>query len=157
MLSFWHPLDTPNVGYHSRQPINMLLSLCFSWVILYIVATKFLWCSTYYIHAKLVATQWGKNLFDFGTELYNTSFISGEFLSKFAIFKIKWNGSSKIQFFTKIWHSFWWRSLRPREVKKVSNGGSGINSHYSGSHWASVFGRFVKTSGQARSLLYHNS
>jgi hypothetical protein len=24
--------------------------------------------------------------------------------------------------------------LRPREVKKVSNGGSGINSHYSGSH-----------------------
>ena len=25
------------------------------------------------------------------------------------------------------------------------------------SHWASVFGRFVKTSGQARSLLYHNS
>ena len=33
----------------------------------------------------------------------------------------------------------------------------GINFHYSGSHWASVFGRFVKTSGQARSLLCINS
>ena len=68
-----------------------------------------------------------------------------------------WNGSSKIQFFTNIWHPFWQRPLRPCEVKKVSNGGSGINSHYWKSHWASVFGRFVKTSGQARSLLYHNS
>ena len=62
-----------------------------------------------------------------------------------------------IQFFTNIWHSFWWRLLRPHEVKKVSNGGPGINFHYSGSHWASVFGRFVKRFGQARSLLYLNS
>ena len=49
------------------------------------------------------------------------------------------------------------RTLRLREVKKVSNGGSGINFHYSERHWASVFGRFVKPSGQARSLLYVNS
>ena len=62
---------------------------------------------------------------------------------------VLWNESQKIQFFTNIWHPFWQRPLRPHEVKKVSNGGSGINSHYSGSHWASVFGRFVKTSGQA--------
>ena len=41
--------------------------------------------------------------------------------------------------------------------KKVSNGGSGINFHYSGSHWASLFGRFVKISVQPRSLLYINS
>ena len=41
--------------------------------------------------------------------------------------------------------------------QKVSNDGSSINFHYSGSHWASVFGRFVKTSGQARSLLCVNS
>ena len=68
-----------------------------------------------------------------------------------------WNGLSKIKFFTKIWHLFWRRPLRPHEVKKVSNGGLGINSHYSGSHWGSAFGRFVKKSGQARSLLYHNS
>ena len=67
-----------------------------------------------------------------------------------------WNGSSKIQFFTNIWHSFWRRPLRPHEVKKISIGGSGINFHYSGSHWASVFGRFVKTSGQARFLLFLN-
>ena len=63
----------------------------------------------------------------------------------------------KIQFFTNIWHSFWQRPLRPCEVKKVSNSGSGINFHYSGTHWASVFGKFVKTSGQARSLLCVNS
>ena len=67
------------------------------------------------------------------------------------------NGSSKIQFFTNIWDSFWQRPLRLHEVKKVSNSGSGINFHYSGSHWASVFGRFVKTSGQAKSLLCINS
>ena len=47
-------------------------------------------------------------------------------------------GSSKIQFFTNIWHPFWRRLLRPREVKKVWNSGSSINSHFSGSHWASV-------------------
>ena len=58
--------------------------------------------------------------------------------------------------FTKIWHLFWRRPLRPQEVKKVSNGGSGITSYYSESQWASVFGRFNKTSGQARSLLYEN-
>ena len=75
-----------------------------------------------------------------GTKLTNT----GNFL---------WNGSPKIQFFTNIWHSVWRRLLRPCEVKKVSNDGSGINFHYSGSHWSSVFGRFLKTSGQARSLL----
>ena len=40
--------------------------------------------------------------------------------------------------------------------KKGSNGGSGLNFHYLGSHWASVFGRFVKTSGQVRSLLCIN-
>ena len=68
-----------------------------------------------------------------------------------------WNRSSKIQFFTNIWHPFWWRPLRLCEVKKVSNSGSGINVHYSGTHWASVFGRFLKTSGQARSLLSVNS
>ena len=79
-----------------------------------------------------------------GTKITNT----GHFL---------WNGSSKIQFFTNIWHPFWWRPLRPCEVKKVSNSGSGINVHYSGTHWASVFGRFVKTSGRARYLLYLNS
>ena len=79
-----------------------------------------------------------------GTKIINT----GNFL---------WNGSSKIQFFTNIWHPFWQRPLRPREVKKVSNSGSGINFHYSGTHWASVFGRFVKASGQARSLLCVNS
>ena len=45
-----------------------------------------------------------------------------------------WNGSSKIQFFTKTWRLFCRRPLRLLEVKKVSNGGSGINSHYSGSH-----------------------
>ena len=49
------------------------------------------------------------------------------------------------------------RMLRPCEVKKVSNSGSSINFHYSGSHWASVFGKFVKTSGQARSLFFVNS
>ena len=43
------------------------------------------------------------------------------------------------------------------EVKNFSNDNSGINFHYSGSHWASVFGRFVKASGQARSLLCINS
>ena len=32
-----------------------------------------------------------------------------------------WNGSSKIRFFTNIWHPFCWRPLRPLEVKKVSN------------------------------------
>ena len=64
-----------------------------------------------------------------------------------------WNGSSQIQFFTNIRHPFWRRPLRLRVVKKISNGRSGINFHYSGSHWASVFGRFVKISGQARSLL----
>ena len=48
-------------------------------------------------------------------------------------------------------------SITNFEVKKISNGGSGINLHYSGSHWASVFGRFAKTFGQARSLLYVNS
>ena len=36
-----------------------------------------------------------------------------------------WNGTSEIQFFTKIWHLFWRRPLRPHEFKKVSNGGSG--------------------------------
>ena len=56
-----------------------------------------------------------------------------------------------------IWHPFWWRPSRPCEVKKVSNGGSGINFHYSGSQWASVIVRFVKLFGQARSLLYVNS
>ena len=68
------------------------------------------------------------------------------------------------KFFDKImkthvefYYLFCRRQLRPHEVKKVSNGGSGINSHYSGTHWASAFGRFVKTSGRARSLLYHNS
>ena len=54
-------------------------------------------------------------------------------------------------------HLFCRRPLRSHEVKKVSIGGSGINFHYSGSHWASVFGRFIKTSVQARSLLYLNS
>ena len=76
-----------------------------------------------------------------GTKITNT----GHFL---------WNWSPKIQFFTNIWQSFWRRLLRPIEVKKISNDGSGINFHYSGSHWPSVLGRFVKTSGQARSLLY---
>ena len=56
---------------------------------------------------------------------------------------------------------FWWsipqKILRPNEVKKVSNGGSSINFHYSGTHWTLVFGRFVKTSGQAKSLLCINS
>ena len=27
-----------------------------------------------------------------------------------------WNGSSKIQFFTNIWHPFYWRLLRPADV-----------------------------------------
>jgi hypothetical protein len=65
-----------------------------------------------------------------------------------------WNGSPKIQFFSNIRHSFWggcWGQVR---FKKVSNDESGINFHYSGSHWASVFDRFFKTSGQARSLHY---
>ena len=44
------------------------------------------------------------------------------------------NVSSKIQFFTNIWHRFCRRPRRPCVVKKVSNGGSGINFHYSGSH-----------------------
>ena len=52
-----------------------------------------------------------------------------------------------------IWHPFWRRPLRPCEVKKVSNDGSSINFHYLGSPWAWVFGRFIRTSGQARSLL----
>ena len=43
------------------------------------------------------------------------------------------NGSSKIQFFTNIGHPFWRRLLRLRDVKNVSNSGSGINFHYSGS------------------------
>ena len=63
------------------------------------------------------------------------------------------NGSSKIQFFPNIWYPFWQRLLRPHDIKKVSNDGSGINFHYSGSHSVSVFGTFIKTSGQARSLL----
>ena len=41
--------------------------------------------------------------------------------------------------------------------QKVSNSGSSKNFHYSRSHWASVFSRFVKTSSQARSLLCINS
>ena len=57
----------------------------------------------------------------------------------------------------EFYHLFCRRPLRLCEVKKVSNDGSGINFHNSGSHWASVFGRFVKTSGQARSLLCVNS
>ena len=40
--------------------------------------------------------------------------------------------------------------------QKILNGGSGINVHYSGSQSASVIVRFVKTSGQARSLLCVN-
>ena len=58
-----------------------------------------------------------------------------------------WNGSSKMQFFTNILYSFWqrlkkllWQRLkrllqrlkRLRELKKVSNGWSGINFPYSG-------------------------
>ena len=42
-------------------------------------------------------------------------------------------------------HLFCWWLLRLLEVKKVSNGGSGIDSHYSGSHRAPIFERFVKT------------
>ena len=41
--------------------------------------------------------------------------------------------------------------LRMREVKKVSNDWSGINSS---TRWTLVFDRFVKTSGLDRSLLY---
>jgi hypothetical protein len=55
-----------------------------------------------------------------------------------------WNGSSKIQFFTNIWHPFWRRPVRVHEVKKVSNSGSGINFHYSGIHWASVLVDLLK-------------
>ena len=43
--------------------------------------------------------------------------------------------------------TFYLRPLRPGEVKKVSNGWSGINFRNSGSHWTSVFDRFVKTCG----------
>ena len=53
--------------------------------------------------------------------------------------------------------TFYLRLLRLSEVKIVSNGWSGINFHYSRSHWASVFIKFFKTSGLARSLLYVNS
>ena len=42
-------------------------------------------------------------------------------------------------------HLFCRRPLRLCEVKEISNDGSGINFHYSKSHWASVFGWFVKT------------
>ena len=41
-----------------------------------------------------------------------------------------WNGPHKIQFFTNVWHSLSQRLLRPREVKKVSNDGTGINSYH---------------------------
>jgi hypothetical protein len=53
----------------------------------------------------------------------------------------------------EFYHLFCRRPLRLCGVKKNSCDGSGINFHYSGSHWASVFGTFVKTSRQARSLL----
>ena len=43
-----------------------------------------------------------------------------------------WNASSKIQFFTNIWHPFWGGPLRLHLVKKFSNGGLGIKFHYSG-------------------------
>jgi hypothetical protein len=36
--------------------------------------------------------------------------------------------------YVEFWHLFCQRPLRPSEVKKVSNCGSGINFHYSGSH-----------------------
>ena len=93
------------------------------------------------LNANFLKTKSGPDgLIITGTKLTNT----GHFL---------WNGSPKIQFFTKLWHSFWRRLLRLREVKRVSNDGSGINFHYAGSHWASLLDRFVKRSGQARSLL----
>ena len=51
------------------------------------------------------------------------------------------------------YHLYCRRPLRLCGVKTNSYDWSGINFYYSGSHWASVFGTFVKTSGQARSLL----
>ena len=59
-------MTPPNIYHLLMQvitPINMLLSLCFSWVVL-LLQPSFLWCSTYYIHAKLVATQRGKKNLD---------------------------------------------------------------------------------------------
>ena len=44
------------------------------------------------------------------------------------LWQFLWNGSSNI------WHPLWGRPLRPSVVKKVSNGGSGVNVHYSGTH-----------------------
>ena len=55
-----------------------------------------------------------------------------------------WYRSSKIQCFTNIWYPFWQRLLRLCQVRKVSNGWSGINSSYSGTHWTLIFWRFAK-------------
>ena len=43
--------------------------------------------------------------------------------------------------------TFYLKPLRPCEVKKVLNGWLGINFHYSGSHWTSVFCRFCNIRG----------